>query len=680
LGPGFFVAVVWAASTIGQLSMVHAYGSRFIPHGDDWDILAQFTGRKPITLEWLWSQHNEHRVALPRLILLSVLKISGGDFRAVMYLNALAFSSAALALLFVAGRLRGRVSYWDTFTPMIMMSPAHHVNLLNAWQVQMVASMWLLTMLFCILVTRTAASPLRAPGAIAASTCLLLLPLCGANGVAVTPVLAMWFLWTGISAYRSPGNARIVTPIILWTAGFLALVLTGLYFLGYQKMPFHPDPAGFRASARGCLEFLACGFGEIPARHFWPYLSLALFVVALSAVLALAWRWITQPMMRTHVIGLAFFLLAMALLCAGTGWGRSGFGPGASMNGRYVAFAVPSLYGIYLAWVLVGGELGNFMQATLAVLPWVFLWPTTTYVRGVAGENYHKMLVVEREIQAGEPIFAVANRHYRTKEIDRAVLEWSWLRKAGINLYRSFGETEPAPIDTTLDVTRPGNDGVFFGRGWQPLGSGGRSMSNEAVFYFRLKDVQPVRLRMLCHIRLPGTLWFRLNTASFAGIPFSVPTVDVLDIPLPLEFLHEYNTLTITLNADRPARAKGAGDGPATDEFTIQRMEVVMDDSLHGRLETASADAITGWAVDNADPGRALQVEIYDGESLIATVLADEHRPDLVKAGVGTGRYGFSLANPALLKNGRVHEIRAVISGRTKQLDGSPKPIVEPAP
>src|ERR1700720_4335051 len=63
-----FCLLVWAIMLAAALILVAMYG-RNVPTWDDWDIVPTATGHRPVTAEWLWSQHNEHRVAVPRLLL-----------------------------------------------------------------------------------------------------------------------------------------------------------------------------------------------------------------------------------------------------------------------------------------------------------------------------------------------------------------------------------------------------------------------------------------------------------------------------------------------------------------------------------------------------------------------------------------------------------------------------------
>ena len=57
--------------------------------------------------------------------------------------------------------------------------------------------------------------------------------------------------------------------------------------------------------------------------------------------------------MRTRLLTLS--VATLAALTMAVGWGRSGFGPGAVMVGRYATLAAPVALWIYLAWFIILG-------------------------------------------------------------------------------------------------------------------------------------------------------------------------------------------------------------------------------------------------------------------------------------------------------------------------------------
>jgi hypothetical protein len=95
-----------------------------------------------------------------------------------------------------------------------------------------------------------------------------------------------------------------------------------------------------------------------------------------------------------------------------------------------------------------------------------------------------------------------------------------------------------------------------------------------------------------------------------------------------------------------------------------------------GYLDVAACTYIAGWAWDSRQQDVSVKVDIFDGETLLTTTSADWFRRDLRDNGVGSGRYGFALAAPPQLKDGRNHTIRARISGTDEDLNGAPKQLV----
>src|SRR6516162_9657623 len=79
-----YSSVVWFYST--AQSLITYRGVNF-PWGDDWDAIPAMAGVEKDIPSWLWSQHNEHRVPLPRAIILLVTGYHNGDVRCVMHVN-----------------------------------------------------------------------------------------------------------------------------------------------------------------------------------------------------------------------------------------------------------------------------------------------------------------------------------------------------------------------------------------------------------------------------------------------------------------------------------------------------------------------------------------------------------------------------------------------------------------
>ena len=100
--------------------------------------------------------------------------------------------------------------------------------------------------------------------------------------------------------------------------------------------------------------------------------------------------------------------------------------------------------------------------------------------------------------------------------------------------------------------------------------------------------------------------------------------------------------------------------------------------SYEGVFEAAGCSTMSGWAWDRNDPNSPINVAIFDGSQLIATVLAIQFRQSLVDQGKGNGFHVFIYNTPASLKNGQPHSISVRFSGSATGLTSSPRSITCP--
>src|SRR5512134_1880530 len=228
------VWLVWAAALVLILGSI-ARDGRNIPFEEDWLMVAAMTGHEPDLPRWLWSQNSEHRLPLPRLVNLALLRATG-DFRSTMVFDTLALAAVAAGMILVARRFRGgRTSLADAFFPLLLLHLGNWDNLVWAWQIQFVLPTVLAGVVLLAIIARPTVS--TAGAAWAGAVALVSLPLSGANGLLLAPPLAVWFLWqawVGRGEPTGPGGARWITGF----AGCAALLLCGLYFLGYESSPW----------------------------------------------------------------------------------------------------------------------------------------------------------------------------------------------------------------------------------------------------------------------------------------------------------------------------------------------------------------------------------------------------------------------------------------------------------
>lgn len=70
------------------------------PYSDDWSYLSYLSNNDLFNIDYLFSQHNDHRIPLQKILHLMLLKFSGGDFRVLIGLNA--FTVFFISLIWIS--------------------------------------------------------------------------------------------------------------------------------------------------------------------------------------------------------------------------------------------------------------------------------------------------------------------------------------------------------------------------------------------------------------------------------------------------------------------------------------------------------------------------------------------------------------------------------------------------
>src|SRR5262249_30025801 len=305
---------VWLAMLVAVLFFIARYGSN-VPSWDDWDMVPSFTGAQPVTVGWLWSQHNEHRVPLPRLAMLGLVRLTVLDFRVMMVADALAMGALAAAMIAVATRLRGRASAADAFFPLVLLNWGQAPNLLWGWQLQFYASV-AVGCVALLAIAQSGAGLSQAAAGIVVGISVLLLPLCGANGLALVPALAIWLLYAARRGVHGPA-ARAHAAF-----GVASLLLVALYLVGWQLVPWHPENRNPIRALITALEFVTIGLGPA-TRGWWPLSGVLVTTLLGLTVGRLAAVWYRLPAERHRAAGLLLFLAAVGSLGLALGLGRN---------------------------------------------------------------------------------------------------------------------------------------------------------------------------------------------------------------------------------------------------------------------------------------------------------------------------------------------------------------------
>jgi hypothetical protein len=398
LGAGLFVWSIWLAALIGLLHFVATYSDN-IPYLDEWTLVEHLTGNEPVTLTWLWSQQNEHRMFLTRLIILGLHHVSGAGLHIAMYLDVLLLAALAGGLMWTARKLRGGTSYPDAFFALALLNWGHAENVLMGIQVTFIVP----TALACGVLVILVRNPLPSPrAAVLVGATLLLLPLCGANGLVFVPPLALWLAYAGYHFLASADDRRRRVAWLVITLALASLVLVGLYFTDYGGTGARARAPSVSAAANVGVQVLTMSFGWA-AYWVWPISAAGVLGLLFVCSAGLARVWRRQPGERLRAAGLLLFLVAVASLSAGIGRGRAGIHELAGFQSRYGVLVFPLAVCVYYASQLYGGQWSRLATMVLFTLACCAYVPNNEQGIEYARKRQLQSVQLERAIYAGMP-------------------------------------------------------------------------------------------------------------------------------------------------------------------------------------------------------------------------------------------------------------------------------------
>ncbi|GAB3251934.1 hypothetical protein GCM10027347_10670 [Larkinella harenae] len=130
-----------------------------------------------------------------------------------------------------------------------------------------------------------------------------------------------------------------------------------------------------------------------------------------------------------------------------------------------------------------------------------------------------------------------------------------------------------------------------------------------------------------------------------------------------------------TLYTAKCRRVAGC-ESPASNPVTITvHPQGSLPGNFDGYMGGIDCRSLRGWAWNGNKPNTPIYVEILDDQRVVATIIADDFRQDLLNAGKGNGMHGFTFSIPETLKDNRTHTLSGRVLGATFILKDSPKKL-----
>jgi hypothetical protein len=329
-----------------------------VPNWDQWDFVPFLdrAARGSLTFSELASQHNEHRILFPRLIMLGLARLTRWDVRAEMW-TGWSMVVLTLGVLLLELRRRDRPA---GLTAWALVPAAWLLFSLRQWENWLCG--WQLQIFLAVLGAAVALWALLVPSAVRIAAAVAAAGVCSssfASGLGVWPAGAVVLLLTPLPLCRR------VALVAGW--GVTACLVLALYLRGFQQIGSHPSlglalehPLG----TVGCL-LTALGASLVQSLPLAVIVGALLLLAVAASLVQLASR--PEGLARARFgLGLVAFSVGAAALIA---VGRVGLQPpdwlGPAMPSRYTTLSLIGVYGIFrtameveakrLRWLLCSG-------------------------------------------------------------------------------------------------------------------------------------------------------------------------------------------------------------------------------------------------------------------------------------------------------------------------------------
>jgi len=326
-----------------------------LPYGDDYELTQVLVGRQPMSLSYLLSRHNEHRLPLSRIALHTLLPVVGYDFRFAALAVPMCLAMSALGLAAALAIRRGTWLWTDNLPALPLLSFGNAETLTWAFNLHFSFHVALtLAALACLTPVLANGRPSVTQAACCAAA-LLLLPGAGVNGALMATCL--WPVFTAAFSYHADRGVRLLAlsaaaiGVVELLAEFVSMPRTDRAFAGIVPL------------IKPMTAFLSVTVGPA-AREYWLF-----FGSATAIAIGAAGIWLTVVGVRNRnfamlaapaVIGCSFLFAAAVALR------RVDNNPLDAIQDRYLLLQSVVLIAIYWA-------VGISSEPAFARLRWLLL-------------------------------------------------------------------------------------------------------------------------------------------------------------------------------------------------------------------------------------------------------------------------------------------------------------------
>lgn len=406
----------WAVLLILPLTQTIRWGNPY-PYSDEFALIPYAIGENPVSASWLWQQHTDHRIPLPKALWVATLRISNLDFRFCVLLNILLLGATAAFMLFTLRRLRHHYSIWDLSLLFLFFNLGF---LLFRWgfSLPFLSSTLLLCSTGCALMLAFSSDKsMQAKWLLLASVSMVAQPLCGMNGLVSGVIMALAVIFLYIKKSIALANRGV---LVLLIAACLTCLVSIMILLQYKPSgAFNYTALSLGGFFSYFLRLLASPLLVwYPDKLPFKLILISFLLGGAGLVIVKNWKFTNDQSdrCRVQIYVMAAIILSCLANAIAIAFGRSAAIPWSHGLETHYGFLMVPMF--VFSWWLISAYLGNPLKPVAgALLLTVTLLSYKSHLDGlsifVINNFEHQILAVTRDILNHTSINTLVERHIR---------------------------------------------------------------------------------------------------------------------------------------------------------------------------------------------------------------------------------------------------------------------------
>jgi hypothetical protein len=334
-----------------------------VPYWDQWEFISLFEkmNNGTLTFQDLFSQHNEHRIFFPKIIMLIIAFLTGYNNKYETYfIEFLLFINLAISFLVIKKSFNIKsIPYWFVPIPFLIFTLNQYENMLWGFQIGfvMVQTISLTTFYFIFMLAKTEDRKFKYFYFISSIISGIIASFSSIMGLVIWPSGILQFL---ISPFKR--RDKIIYSFIWTITGIASWII---YFINYHKPGHHPDIFFFLHNP---VMFSKYFFTCIGTALFWSkdnaFIGGSIIFFFLLITLYCLYKNNRLKDNAFWIGGTVFSLLTVLSITIG----RCGFGVEQSTASRYVTFSIIILISLYAILIDLNIQKKQILIKSLLIL------------------------------------------------------------------------------------------------------------------------------------------------------------------------------------------------------------------------------------------------------------------------------------------------------------------------